>query len=242
MLSSLLTKQQQLSQRLYAVCVAFTASIHVVKFFKKTQTNRCHETLTETPLRKSIASWGKIIWFSFVLHEWLKERWFTFQYRYTSRHREAESCSWQASPPNTFLDRPSSSTLPPPAQPVTGVKLTSLSLSLTWSDYMAFTPHNIITHIYWWNASICSTMEEKLWNYSWNIILAEFSECETLRAGARRCYVDWKYFAQSLHRSHTVRRWHKDCQHCNNAAALSAKMCIWTIFARKRDISHTFHL
>lgn len=40
--------------------------------------------------------------------------------------------SWPASPPNTFLDRPSSSTLPIPVQPVTQVKLTSLSLAIMW--------------------------------------------------------------------------------------------------------------
>lgn len=55
-----------------------------------------------------------------------------------SREREAELCSWQASPPNTFLDRPSSSTLPPPVQSVTGVKSTSL-----------FEPHMVVSGPHW---------------------------------------------------------------------------------------------
>lgn len=77
-----------------------------------------------------------------------------------------KTSSWDvcsvSSPPHTFLDRPSSSTLPPPAQGVTGVKLTSLSLSLTRSQYKVFTPHNIITLVYWGNGSICSTMNKEI--------------------------------------------------------------------------------
>lgn len=57
------------------------------------------------------------------------------------RQRQATRGSWPASPPNTFLDRPSSSTLPTPVQQVAEVKLTSLSLSLTWFSYSLRSSH-----------------------------------------------------------------------------------------------------
>lgn len=58
--------------------------------------------------------------------------------RETEAGGEKRSSAVEASPPNTFLDRPSSSTLPPPVQSVTVVKSTNL-----------FEPHVVVSGLHW---------------------------------------------------------------------------------------------
>lgn len=84
----------------------------------------------------------KVYWYIVLKPEW----------RNSGRQLEAVD---QPPPPNAFLDRPSSSTLPTPVQQVAEVKLTSLSLSLMRFSYSLRSSQQNETHCCW-NGSNCS--------------------------------------------------------------------------------------
>lgn len=50
-----------------------------------------------------------------------------------------------------------------------------------WASHgptMAFTPHNIITHIYWWNRSISSNMKNEIIKFLLKLNFGELSETQ----------------------------------------------------------------
>lgn len=89
-----------------------------------------------------------------------------------NRGREAELSVDKSTPPTHSWTGP----LPQHFLPLSASRRGQVSHWASHGPTMAFTPHNIITDIYWWNRSISSTMKNEIMKFLLKLNLGELSE------------------------------------------------------------------